>query len=265
MRRVAKMQAAWSLVTYLLVAACLQGAFLQADAVASQSVRLHATFTPNRLGAATTVNFRFNVTSHQAAPAPGLTGLALHMPYGMGLVTSTLGLANCYPQSLTANGLAGCSPNAWMGLGSAIVKVPFGPRRVSEIVDVTVLMGPPSKNGITLMFYATGTAPVSAAVVFGGVLRPDSRPFGEIVEAVIPVIPSVPEGPDVAISEFGASIGPANLLYEARRHGKSYFFKPRGMTIPRHCPRGGFPVAIELQFADGSSANSATKVKCPSR
>ncbi len=86
---------------------------------------LESSFNPNRLGARTTIEFGFQVhsTVPHRAPSP-VIDVDLHLPGGLGLATSTLGLANCEPAALIAGGVNGCPANAQIGFGSALVAVP---------------------------------------------------------------------------------------------------------------------------------------------
>ena len=105
----------------LLVCCCC----LPATAGAAQTVTLHTSFSPNKLGASTTIGFGFQIAnSNGGLPSP-LTGLSLHLPAGIDYVTTTLGLAICQPANLLASGLSGCPPISLQNpLFSVIFMVP---------------------------------------------------------------------------------------------------------------------------------------------
>ncbi len=105
-----------------LAAACLP----VSTAAAAESVTLHTSFSPDRLGVSTTIGFGFRITSTEGATPPPLESLSLHLPPGIDYLSTTLGLAICQPAALAAKGLAGCPPNSRLGSGSAFVEVPFG-------------------------------------------------------------------------------------------------------------------------------------------
>src|ERR1700727_936645 len=92
----------------------------------SVSATLHASFSPDRLGASTTILFGFSVDTSDGLAPPPLTAMDLKMPAGLGYSTTTLGLAVCTPAIIEAKGLAGCPTNSRLGFGSAVVEVPFG-------------------------------------------------------------------------------------------------------------------------------------------
>jgi hypothetical protein len=236
---------------------------LPATAGAAQTVALHTSFSPDKLGASTTVGFSFQITNTEGGlPAP-LTGLSLHLPAGIDYVTTTLGLSICQPARLLERGLSGCSPNSRLGFGSALVEVPFGTGSGHEIPEIQALMGPPHDGNIVVLFYANGQEPVYAQIVFQGELVAGSDSLGGALEAAIPLIPSVTNGPPVSILSVESTIGPSHLTYYKQVHGKKVAFHPRGVSVPQTCPRGGFPFSANFTFLDGTSAVASSVVPCP--
>ncbi len=251
---------ALTITLLLLLCGCLPTA-----AAASQSVVLHTSFSPNRLGASTTIGFSFNISSDTGQPPSPLTRLDLHLPPGVNYLTTTLGLSICKPEALVQKGLAGCSPNSRLGFGSAYVEVPFGGGSGREIPRIDALMGPPHDGNIVVLFYADGREPVYAQIVFQGELLTGSTLLGGSLQSAIPLIPSVTGGPPVSIVEVKSTIGPSHLTYYERKHGKTVSFHPKGVSVPSHCPKGGFQFSAEFGFLDGSSAIAKSTVPCPHR
>ncbi len=237
-----------------------------ASAEASEQATLHATFSPDRLGASTTIGFGFDVATTEGLAPPPLSSINLHMPAGMDFTNTTLGLAICNPASLQAHGLAGCPANSRLGYGSASVEVPFGTGSGHELPEIQALMGPPSPHSnMVVLFYANGQTPVFAQLVFRGEVLPATGIFGSQLTTVVPPIPSVPNGPDVSILSVKATIGPSHLTYYKHVHGRLVKFHPIGIAIPERCPTGGFPFSAEFTFQDGSHTSAQTAVPCPSR
>jgi hypothetical protein len=246
----------------LVGCACLPGVV-----VASETVKLDASFTPDRLGASTTISFGFQIAGPDGgAPSP-LTDVDLRLPAGIDYLTTNLGLAVCRPAVLLARGPAGCSPNSRIGSGSALVEVPLGGgSEGQETPSIEAFMGPPASDGNTVVvFYADGRSPVSAQVVFEGELVPGLGSASGSLNNAVPLIPGVPEGPDVSIRSVQTTIGPGNLLYTERIHGRPVHFHPRGVGVPSSCPAGGFRFAADFSFADGSTATATSTVPCPVR
>jgi hypothetical protein len=250
-----------SLCAAALACACLPIASAGAD----QSVVLHTSFSPNRLGASTTVGFGFDISSTSGGLPSPLRGVDLHLPAGINYVTTTLGLAICQPSALVAHGLAGCSPNSRLGFGSARAVVPFGLGASYEIPNIQALMGPPQNGNIVVLFYADGREPVYAQLVFQGELLTGSGSLGGSLDTAIPLIPSVTSGAPVSIINVRSTIGPSHLTYYRRVHGRTISFHPRGVTVPERCPRGGFQFSALFTFMDGTSTVAKNTVPCPRR
>jgi hypothetical protein len=252
--------------TVTLAAALLLGGCLWTPAAGAvtEVATLQASFSPDVLGASTTIGFGFHIATTEGLAPPPLTSLNLHMPHGMDYTATTLGLAICQPETLIKEGLAGCSPNSRLGSGSATVEVPFGNGVGHELPEIQALMGPPTANSnIDVLFYANGQTPVYAQLVFKGELVPSNGRFGSELNTVIPPIPSVPNGPDVSIIGVQSTIGPSHLTYYKHVHGRRVAFHPIGIAVPVSCPAGGFPFSANFAFQDGSTAVAATTVPCP--
>jgi hypothetical protein len=231
----------------------------------SERASLHASFAPDRLGAPTTITFGFQLATTEGTAPPPLTGLDLQMPAGMNYTTTTLGLAICQPSALQAKGLAGCPPNSRLGYGSALVEVPFGTGSGHEIPEIQAVSGPSPNGNLVVLFYANGLYPVYAQLAFSGEVLPDSGRFGSQLATTVPLVTSVPGGPDVSIVSVTSTIGPSHLIYYKHVRGHLVSFHPRGVAVPERCPRGGFPFAAEFTFQDGSHATASTTVPCPPR
>jgi hypothetical protein len=226
---------------------------------------LHASFSPNRLGAPTTIGFALHLQTTEGTAPPPLTSLDLRIPAGMNYTGTTLGLAICQPAALQTRGLAGCPPNSRLGYGSALVEVPFGTGEGHEIPEIQAVAGPSPNGNLVVLFYANGLYPVYAQLAFSGEVLPDSGRYGSQLQTNVPLVASVPGGPDVSIVSVTTTIGPSHLIYYKHVHGRLVAFKPRGVAVPERCPRGGFPFAAEFAFQDGSRASATTTVACPPR
>jgi hypothetical protein len=245
----------------MLACGCLPAT---AGAMATERAKLSTSFTPDRLGASTTIGFSFTVETTEGLAPPPLTSIDLHMPAGMNYTSTNLGLSVCKPETLINEGIAACPVNSRLGSGSANVEVPFGDGAGHELPEIQAVMGPSHNGNISVLFYANGKTPVSAQLVFRGEVEPATGIFGSQLTTAVPAIPSVPGGPNVAIISVKATIGPEGLTYYKHVHGKRVAFHPVGIGVPEHCPRGGFPFSAAFTFEDGSSTSTTAKVPCPS-
>ncbi len=263
MRKPRALIAAATLAASALLACASLTTGTVAAAGASEQATLHASFSPDRLGASTTISFGFHLQTSEGVAPPPLQSIVLHMPAGLNYTLTTLGLSICQPAVLQARGVAACPPNSRLGSGSALVEVPFGTGAGHEIPEVQAVVGPPHDGNMVVLFYANGQTPVFAQLVFGGEVRPDSGVFGSQLATTVPLIPSVPGGPDVSVLEVNSTIGPSGLTYYKHVHGKLKAFHPLGIGVPEHCPTGGFPVSASFVFQDGSQTSASTTVPCP--
>jgi hypothetical protein len=244
------------LLASLFVCACLP-----ATADATQSARLHVAFTPERLGGTTTVEIAIQIAAPAHRVPPPLTALNVSYPGNLGVAVSGLGLATCSRARLEAFGPDGCPADSRMGQGSALAEVPIGPEIVSENAQVTIVRSPASDGHLALLFYASGETPVSAQIVFPGLLFP--TPGWGSLHIHVPLVPSLPGGPNVAVVALHATIGPRGLTYYEHIRGKLIPYHPNGVLLPDSCPRRGFPFAASLTFENGSHTSASTTVPCP--
>jgi hypothetical protein len=251
---------ALTLTLTLVFSACLA-----VTAEASQVVKMDTSFAPDKLGANTTVSFGFRISSTGGGVPSPLVSVDLRLPAGMGLFTSTLGLGTCYPVPLLAQGPEGCPPDARVGFGRALAEVVIADEVMREAATVTAFMGPPDHERIVVLFYADGESPVSTQLVFPGQLYEASGVYGARLSTEVPLIPTMPEGPDISVVRFASTIGPSHLTYVERAHGRTVSFRPEGITVPVRCPRGGFPFAADFGFQDGTHVVARHLVPCPPR
>jgi hypothetical protein len=221
------------------------------------TARMSAAFTPEHLGAPTTVSFRFQIGQAGQDPAP-LSGVELAYPRGLGLATSDLGVAACVPEQLEAFGPNGCPPNSRMGSGSANVQVPFGSDLVHESVALSLLAGPSPDGYLHLLVYARGKYPIEAILVLTAVVLPGH------IAITVPPIPSLPAAPYVALTEMRLTLGGRLTYYETVK-GRRVAYHPAGIGLPSSCPRGGFRFAASFTLLDGERASSHAAVACPGR
>jgi hypothetical protein len=239
----------------LVLCAYLSCVYLPPTALGATTATMSATFAPDRLGAATTLSFSFQIAAGPRA-ADLLTGIDFRYPANLGFATSGLGVASCAPAALEARGPSVCPPDSRMGSGSALVEIPIGSELVRETANVALLAGPSQNGYFNLLLSATGESPVAARVVLFTQLSPGR------LEIPVPPIPSLPEAPYVAVMRMHLTIG-GQLTYYEPVHGQNVAYHPEGIGLPRSCPRGGFPFAAGFSFLDGEHAEARTAVACP--
>jgi hypothetical protein len=252
-------QAGWA------AAVLLSGLALAQTAYAGESLKLRASLTPDLLDRQTTIGFEFVIAAPRGQVPSPLTGVALRYPGNVGIVVSGLGLDACSPATLHLLGPAGCPSDALMGMGSATVEIPVGGAVVKENANVAIERAPTEHERFALTFYTQGASPIVAQLALPALLLSASTPFGGSVSIEPPLIPSLPEAPDVSVVRLRAAIGPEHLTYYRREHGRSVAYRPRGVRLPKSCPHGGWPFTAAVSFLDGTHTSARTTVRCPGR
>lgn len=237
---------------------------LTAEGATGPAVRLHATFVPERLGRDTTVEFSAQIATPTGDRVPPpLTELSVSYPQNLGIGVGELGLVTCTLRKLEADGPQGCPANSRMGEGSALAEIPIGSTVIYESASVEIIRAPEEKHRLSVLFFATGEDPVFAEIPFFGELLPAPPPYGGQLHIKVPLVESLPEAPYVSVTRLHATVGPLGLTYYEYVHGKKIAYKPRGILLPKRCPRDGFPFRATLAFLNGSSTTSYAHVPCP--
>lgn len=248
-----------------LACACLLASAPASDA-ADQEVTLRTTFAPDRLRTPTTIEFGFRIRSTIPGRAPSpVTSMSLYLPAGMGLATSTLGLAQCEPSTLGERGPEGCPANAQVGDGTAQAEMIVGDETIDESATIHALLGPPAGENERVLFYVEAVSPVDAHFVFPSQILPATGRYGGRLETTVPLIPTWTDGPDISLISFSSTIGPRGLTYYRHVRDRIVPFHPRGIGVPAHCPREGFPFRAEFTFQDATRASATSAVPCPAR
>ena len=234
-------------------------------AASTPTASLSASFEPERLGGRTTLRFGFQIAGPGGQVPPALTAVSLSYPESLGIAFSRLGLVTCTTAQLEASGVSGCPEDSIMGFGSATAEISLGADLVGEPVPLTILRAPDEEGHISLLFDAVGTTPLNTSAIFPGALLPAPAPFGGQVSIDVPLIPSLPGVPDVAIVRLRATLGPSGVIYFKPLEGRTIVYQPPGLLLPDSCPKGGFPFAAQFSFVDGSHASARSVEACPAR
>lgn len=238
--------------------------------MAVQAARLAVSFHPERLGAPTTIFFGFRISSIPPASQMPLTNLSVLLPSELGFATSGLGLENCFLSRLEEWGPGGCPVDALMGRGTATAEIPLEGEMLAESAQIEVFSAPVRNGHLALWVYANARSPVSAELVFPATVVPAAPPYGEAIDTRVPLVPSVPGAPDVAVTRFQMALGTTGsgldrFAYYRTVRGRRVAYTPNGLLLPPSCPHGGFPFEARFTFEDQSTATARTRVPCPSR
>lgn len=209
-------------------------------------------------GADVTLEYAIGGTEYFGS-APPIIGANFYAPRGA--VVHPGGFPTCAETAILDLGPSACPKGSSAGpVGAVLGYVTFGDERVEESAELFSFIRP--SGG--LEYFADGHSPVSLEILTkgryshaGGV---DGYGFEE--EEEVPLIATVPGGPDASVrtitGKFGAAI---------RSHGKTiYYFR-----LPKTCPAGGFRVKTEAIFAENGEPSKPEPVTafytapCPRR
>jgi hypothetical protein len=234
--------------------------------------------TGNFLGAPASLETKFSIkgTEYKGFPAP-IRKVAVYLPKGVGI--NTKGFPTCSialleakepercpkgslaspagfaPQSAPQN----CPPPKPLagGAGEVCGVVSLGGTRVHESVKIQAYFAP----GGGLNFFVEGVDPTVIEIPFAGKFSGASGLFSRKFTAEVPLIETLP-GADAAVAETtSVTIGAA-----IKKGGKLISLG----TIPKKCPKGGFPGKGEMWFGAGPESTweevtITTKVPCPKK
>ena len=257
--------------TRVFLAACVAGYLSTCfcgSALAAQTASLYASFSLDHLGAHATIFLGFRISSIPPASQSPLTNVSVLLPGEMGLATSGLGLENCRLDTLEERGPWDCPADALMGRGTATAEIPIGGETISESAQIEVFSAPVREGRLALWVFADGHTPVDAEPVFPAAVVSAPPPYGEAVDATIPLIPTLPGSPNVAVTRFNMALGSTargldHFSYYKSVRGRRVAYAPEGLLLPPVCPHGGFPFEAQFVFQDETTAIARTTVPCP--
>jgi hypothetical protein len=211
--------------------------------------------TGNILGAGAALQIQYTIkgSEYGGFPAP-LIGVNFFTPAGTKLHTG--GFATCSPAVLQNRGPGACPRHSRVTLsGTALGVVSFGSERVQERASIQAFFAP----GGGLQFHTQGSSPVSLEFLSPSHVAGAGRPYAQRFVTSVPLIETVPGAPDASTLSISLKIG------AAFRKGRKVVYYG---TVPKRCPRGGFPMKSELLFAGlgGLSAQTVPvtyRAPCP--
>jgi hypothetical protein len=210
--------------------------------------------TGNILGAGTAIEFKATIkgTESTGGVPSQVTGVTVYSPAGTKV--NQAGFVTCPPATLENIGPSGCPKKSQASpIGSAGVVDPIGGELVKETATVQAFFAP----GGGLQFYANAASPISAQLLVAtGNYSQASAPYGLKFTSSVKIVESVPGAPPVSTESINLEVGAA---FKKGKKTVSYF------TVPKKCPKGGFPLKTEITFATGETSTAEYKAPCPKK
>jgi hypothetical protein len=208
--------------------------------------------TGNILGAGASVETLFTIsgTEYGGFPSP-LTGVVVYLPAGTKLHPQ--GFATCSLAILESHEVQKCPKKSIASpKGEVLGVVSFGQTRVQEKASVQAFF----TSGGNLAFFTEGREPASIEILSTGSFSSAPNPFSQKLTAVVPLVLTVPEAPYASVLSIRIKVGAAYMK------GKKLISYG---TVPKKCPKGGFPAKTELKFLGGETSIASIKVPCPKK
>jgi hypothetical protein len=210
--------------------------------------------TGNILGAGAAVEAKYTIRGTEGpggVPSP-LTHVNFYLPAGTKLHPG--GFVTCRPEVLENVGPSGCPKKSQASpLGSAAVAQKIGAETVHETATLQAFFAP----GGGLQFYTNAASPISAQLIAATGKYVNARPpFGPELVSNVKLITTLPGAPPVSTESINIKVGAA-----FKRGKRTVYYG----TVPRKCPKGGFPVKSELTFQTGETVTVTAKSPCPKR
>jgi hypothetical protein len=208
--------------------------------------------TGNILGAGASVEAQMTIsgTEYGGFPSP-LTGVVVYLPSGTKLHPQ--GFATCSSVVLESHEVQNCPKKSVASpKGEVLGVVSFGGTRVPEKATVQAFF----TTGGKIAFFTEGREPAVLEVLSTGDFSGAPSPFAQKLNAVVPLVSTVPGAPYASVLSIKIRVGAAYMK------GKKLISYG---TVPSKCPKGGFPAKTELKYLSGETSTVNIKVPCPKK
>jgi hypothetical protein len=222
-----------------------------------------AGFSPNRLGVPTNA-FGSATISSTTEPVPSpIRHVNVYGPAGVTL--DLQGSGTCTEAILNRIGPSGCPANSRAGFGGGQGVYKLGKEIVEEKYTLDFFLSDNRPGHTKLVIFLSGSSPVIVEVILSGTVIRGPKPYGLGFSVDVPAIKVLPEASNASAKSAFLTLGAHNVAYYRKVHGRRKLFHVRGIVLPRSCPRGGWPVASQFTFEDGSTVMAKRAISCPRR
>ena len=247
-----------------LLAALLCGASLltASAARAQETVTItQAGFSPDALGMPTNA-FGSATIASTTGPVPSpIRHVNVYGPAGVTLDLE--GTGTCNEEMLKNIGPTACPANSRAGFGGGEGIYELGKELVEEQYTLDFFLADNRPGHVRLLIFLSGHTPVQVEIVFGATVITGPKPYGLGFSVDVPPIHVLPEASNASAKTAFLTLGAHNVAYYRTIHGKRRLFHVKGIILPKRCPHGGWPVASQFTFEDGSTVLATRKIHCP--
>jgi hypothetical protein len=244
---------------------CATPLALAASARAEQQVTItSAGFSPNRLGVPVNAFGSATISSTVSRVPSPITHVNVYGPPGVTLDLHGTGTCSAAALNRTLDTKV-CPASSRAGFGGGIGVYELAHEIIEEKYTLDFFLSDNRPGHTALVIFLNGATPVSVQVVFTAVVIHSPKPYGLGLSIDVPIIKVLPEASDASAKTSFLTLGAKNVAYYRRVHGRRKLVHVRGIVSPRTCPRGGWPVASQFSFQDGSTVLATSAIPCPAR
>jgi hypothetical protein len=247
------------IVATLICGACLIGT---ASARAEETVSItDAGFSPDRLGVPTNAFGRAAIGSTTGPVPSPITHVNVLGPAGLTLDLQGTGV--CSRAKLENLGVKACPADSRAGFGGGEGIYQIGKELVTEEYKLDFFLSDNRPGHTAMIILLTGYKPVAIEIVFPATVMHYPKPYGLGFSVEVPLIKVLPEASDASALSSFLTLGAKNVAYYRMVKGKRKLLHVKGIILPKSCPHGGWPVASQFSFEDGSTVMAKRMVPCP--
>jgi hypothetical protein len=242
----------------LPICACLTVAGV---AWAGEALALHASFSPDALGASTNLSLNATLVSSTPGPPSPITKFTLYAPAGMGI--DVHGAGTCAEATLQQQGPSGCPVDSRAGFGGGVGVLELPKETIHAPYTLDFFFAPKVNGHLRLLVYASALVPASVEFVLVAKEIRAPKPYGLGFSVEVPPISTYPDASDASIESAFVTVGGSHVAYYETVHGKRTLVHLKGLAVPKRCPSGGFPTEGKVYFADGTTLTVNPTIPCP--
>jgi len=196
-------------------------------------------------GAAVEAEYQIEGTGYGILPSlpaggiPPISAVNFYLPAGVKLHPQ--GFGTCTEATLKNSGAGGCKPGSVASpVGSAEGEVTLESEGKAERVPEKTTLQAFFAPGGGVLFFTKGVTPILLEVIASGkYVNSHKPPYGEELKTLVPAVPTLPGAPLASVKTIKIKAG------AAIKKGKTLISYG---TLPKKCPKGGFPVKTEVVF-----------------
>jgi hypothetical protein len=231
------------------------------NAWAAETLTVHASFSPDRLGVPTNLSLTASFLSSTGGPPSPITKFMLYAPAGTEI--DVHGAGTCTAATLQQRGPSGCPADSRAGFGGGVGLLELPAETIHVPYTLDFFFAPDESGYLRLLAYASAVAPTAVEFVLVAKQIPAPAPYGLGFSVEVPPISTFPGVSNASIESVFVTVGGPHVAYYESVHGKKALVHLRGLVTPKSCPSGGFPAQGTVDFADGSTLTVNPAIPCP--